>query len=202
MSLGLTEKKRIAMLDELSHWHKKRKSFNLLQGVVLCGSLEFWTNTSLWVRFIYLQLRSSVNQCLTNCSKITKNKNDIKKLITEVANTKGLKNHDLKETFLQSKIAKDTYKCQHKAFINKTMKSELSTMINILSNPDKYNLETPIAHIVKREPDFVTFGDACLEAGGGFSENLFWWHVEWPDEIKALTLKNLRVTRNVIYQKN
>ena len=54
------------------------------------------------------------------------------------------------------------------------MKSELSTMINILSNPDKYNLETPIAHVVKREPDFVTFGDACLEAGGGFSENLFW----------------------------
>ena len=195
MSLGLTEKKRIAMLDELSHWHKKRKSFNLLQGVVLCGSLEFWANTSLWVRFIYLQLRSSVNQCLSNSSKITKNKSDIKKLITEVANTKGLKNHDLKEKFLQSKIAKDTYKCQHKAFINKTMKSELRTMINILSNPDKYNLETPIAHIVKREPDFVTFGDACLEAGGGFSENLFWWHVEWPDEIKALTLKNLRVTR-------
>ena len=110
MSVSLTDKIRNSMLDELSHWHKKRKSFNLLQGVILCGSLEFWANTSSWVRFIYLQLRSSVNQCLTNCSNITKNKKDIKELMTQVANTKGLHNHELKKTFLESKIAKETYK--------------------------------------------------------------------------------------------
>ena len=39
MCVSLTNKKRKSMLDELSHWHKKRKSFNLLQGVILCGSL-------------------------------------------------------------------------------------------------------------------------------------------------------------------
>ena len=41
MSLSLTDKKRLAMLDELSHWYSKRKSFTLLQGVTLCGSIEF-----------------------------------------------------------------------------------------------------------------------------------------------------------------
>ena len=41
----------------------------------------------------------------------------------------------------------------------------------------QYNLETPIAHIVPRDPAFVTYGDACLEAAGGFYEDLkFWWH--------------------------
>ena len=69
------------------------------------------------------------------------------------------------------------------------MKYELDLMIKILSNPKKYNLETPIAHVVKRDPDFTTYGDDCLEAGGEFADQLFWWHVEWPDEIKALTLK-------------
>ena len=75
------------------------------------------------------------------------------------------------------------------------MRTELIIIKSILSNPKKYNLETPIAHIIQREPDFIPYGDACLEAGGGYSENLFWWHVEWPDEFKTLTIKNLTVTR-------
>ena len=195
MSLSLTDTKRVSMLEELSHWHKKRKSFTLLQGVILCGSLEFWANTSSWVRFLYHQLRSSVNKCLLNCMQITKNKRDIKKTMTELANTKDLENHDLKEKFLLKKVAKDTYKCQHKAYIDKSMGDELKMMINILSHPKEFSLETPIAHIINRDPDFTTYGDACLEAGGGYSENLFWWHTEWPNKIKALTIKNLTITR-------
>ena len=195
MSIALTEKKRLSMLDELSHWHKQQKSFTLLQGVILCGSLEFWANTSPWIRFIYHQLRSSVNKCLTNCSKITKNKEEIKLLISNMANSKDEANYIMKDKILQKTIAKETYKCQHKTYIDKEMRTELIIMKNILSNPKKYNLETPIAHIIHREPDFISYGDACLEAGGGYSENLFWWHVEWPDEIKALTIKNLTVTR-------
>ena len=195
MMINLTEKKRIAMLDELSHWHKDRKSFTLLQGVILCGSLEFWAITSPWVRFIYHQLRSCVNKCLFNCSSITKNKSDIKKLITEVANSKDTEYHVLKEKMMIKTIAKETYKCRHKAYIDKSMRSELSIMKNILANPKMYNLGTPISHLIGRDPDFVTYGDACLEAGGGYSENLFWWHIEWPQEIKSLTLKNITVTR-------
>ena len=73
------------------------------------------------------------------------------------------------------------------------MKDELSMMINILSKSKEYILETTIAHIVKRDPDFITYGGACPESGGGYSKNLFWWHAEWHDKTKALTLKNLRV---------
>ena len=119
--------------------------------------------------------------------------------MTEVVNTKGLENHEIKERFLQSKIAKETYKCQHKGFF--VMKSELQMMITILSNLKKYNLETPIAHVVKRYPDFTTFGDACLEVGGSFSEKLFWWHTEYPEKVKALTLNNIRVIRKHLLSK-
>ena len=198
MSIRLTEKKRLSMLDELSHWHKQRKSFTLLQGVILCGSLEFWANTSPWVRLLYHQLRSSVNECLLNCSSISKNKHEIKQLISELANTKDLNDYSLKDKMLQKLVAKETYKCQHKTYINKSMRSELDIMANILAHPKHYKLETPIAHIIPREPDFVSYGDACLEAGGGYSENLFWWHVEWPNEIKSLTIKNLMITKKCL----
>ena len=195
MTVGLTEKKRFFMLNELSHWHTQRKSFTLMQGVILCGSLEFWANTSPWIRFLYHQLRSSVNKCLTNCLQITKNKEEIKKLISNVANTTNLHEHQLQDKMLQKTIAKETYKCQHKTYIDKAMRTELNIMKQILSTPKMYNLQTPIAHIIKRDPDFTSYGDACLEAGGGYSENLFWWHIEWPNQIKSLTIKNLTVTR-------
>ena len=74
MSIALTDDKRLAMVAELSHWHKKRRGFTLMQGVTLCGNLEFWANTSPWARFLYLSLCTAVNQCMFNCSKITKNK--------------------------------------------------------------------------------------------------------------------------------
>ena len=79
----------------------------------------------------------------------------------------------MKEKFLQSKIARETYRCQSKAFIDKSMRTELNTMIMILSNPDKYGLKIPIAHVVNRESDFISHGDACLEAGGDYSQGLF-----------------------------
>ena len=113
MTIGLTEKKRLSMLQELAHWHVKRRSFTLLQGVVLCGSLEFWALTSPWIRFIYHQLRFSVNKCLANCSLITKSKAEIKKLISDLATAKDSKHHELKEKFLIKTIAKETYKCEH-----------------------------------------------------------------------------------------
>ena len=78
MNISLTEKKRLAMLDELSHWYKKRKSFNLLQGVTLCGWIEFWANISPCVRFLYLNLRSAVNRCITSSLKLTHEKQKIK----------------------------------------------------------------------------------------------------------------------------
>ena len=66
--------------------------------------------------------------------------------------------------------------------------------------PKKYNLETPFAHVIKGDPDFTIFDDASLEAGGVFSVNLFWWHGEWPDIIKALPLKISNLQENIFYQ--
>ena len=195
MTIGLAETRRVTMLNELSHWHKHRKSFTLLQGVTLCGTLEFWANTSPWIRFIYTHLRSSVNKCLHSSVDITKNKKAIKQLISKVAHSKHTEDHEGMQRYIQSKLAKETYKCKHKAFIDKPMRSDLQLLTEVLKNPDIYKLETPISHIIEREPDFITYGDACLSAAGGFSENNFWWHLEWPEDIKQLTIKHLLVAR-------
>ena len=195
MTLSLTDKRRKDMLDELSHWHKKRKSFTLLQGVTLCGTLEFWASTSPWVRFLYLNLRSAVNRCITFCTKISKNKKLVKGMITELSKSKNTEQFQIRERYVQSKIAKEIFKCREMVHINKPMRIELKYIKDVLSNPKRFNLKTHIAHMIDREPEYIAYGDASLEAAGGFSEGNFWWHMEWPEEIKALTLKNLTVTR-------
>ena len=75
------------------------------------------------------------------------------------------------------------------------MRKELKYIKDVLSNPSQYNLNTPIAHMIDREAEYIAYGNASLEVAGGFFEGNFWWHVEWLEEIKALTLKNLMVTR-------
>ena len=81
-----------------------------------------------------------------------------------MANTKVTNGYEHKSKFIQCKIAKEIYDYQHKARINKSMKSKLKIMQDILSHPRKLNFETQTAHLFVREPDVITYGNACLEA--------------------------------------
>ena len=57
--------------------------------------------------------------------------------------------------------------------------------------------EEPIAFLIKRMPYASTFGDACLDAGGGYSIELkFWWHLEFPEAVVRRTLKHLPNNRD------
>ena len=134
-------------------------------------------------------MRSAVNKCIISSLSITNENKKIKHLISELASKTDLTSHNLRERFVQSKIGKEMYKCRGKPFITKNMRAELKLIHKVLSTPKKYSLETPIAHIIHRELDFTLYGDAFLEAGGAFVQNVFWWHTEWLKEIKALTPK-------------
>ena len=49
--------------------------------------------------------------------------------------------------------------------------------------------ETPIAHMIPREPTASLFGDSSLTGCGGYSLELkFWWHIDFPIRIVKRTL--------------
>ena len=133
MSVGITDIRRQAMVTELTNWHKKHKSFTLLQGITLDGNFELWTSTRPWARFLYLALRSLVNDCLYVCSKITKNKSDIKIMIETGAQCND--SSDLQARFLQRNIAKGKYSCTAVTYVNTLLRSELNMIKEILSHP-------------------------------------------------------------------
>ena len=43
--------------------------------------------------------------------------------------------------------------------------------------------------VIPRLPTATDFGDSCLEGAGGYSIKLgFWWHIDFPEEVKQWTL--------------
>ena len=104
---------------------------------------------------------------LNKAAGITKDRKVIKLMISEMS--KSTSSQDLRYRFFQRTIAKEIYKCEAQAFIDTAMRSEIKIIKETLADPAKYNLSTLIAHVVSREPDFVTYGDSCLEAAGSFS---------------------------------
>ena len=52
--------------------------------------------------------------------------------------------------------------------------------------------ETPISFLIERTPFASSYGDACLDAAGGYSIDLkFWWHIKFPKEVVLRTLRYL-----------
>ena len=73
--------------------------------------------------------------------------------------------------------------------INTTMRAEIKFFREQL-HPDSGTLwSTPLALIIPRDPFATAFGDACLHGAGGYSLSLsFWWHLDFPEEVKQRTL--------------
>ena len=73
-----------------------------------------------------------------------------------------------------------------------SMREELDFFEKFLKPDSGVPWESPIAHLIERTPFASSFGDACLDAAGGYSIDLkFWWHVKFPREVVLRTLKHL-----------
>jgi len=82
----------------------------------------------------------------------------------------------------------------HKAIyqINETMREELNLFAQALSASPNIKFSTSIAFIIPRTPSASIFGDSSLLACGGYSITLkFWWHLDFPVEIKSRTLLHI-----------
>ena len=103
MRFGITKPKRLAMIQELVHWHDYRKTNTLLQGIILCSNFEDWVGTSPWGQFLFLSLRDSVTTVLNKTTDITKDSEVIKLMISEMSQSTSPQ--DFRYRFLQRTIA-------------------------------------------------------------------------------------------------
>ena len=69
--------------------------------------------------------------------------------------------------------------------MNTDMRKELKLLHSIFMDKITYLMNTPIVHLIDRNPGYTIFVDTYLEACGDFSRHpQFWWYFEFPQEIK------------------
>ena len=82
--------------------------------------------------------------------------------------------------------------CKQQYNIISSMREEIEFFKRALRPDSGVTWECPIAFLIKRMPFATTYGDACLDAGGGYSLKLkFWWHIQFPNEVVRRTLKHV-----------
>ena len=196
MIISFPEDKLLKMTNILHKWHTKRKSYTIRQAAELAGNLEFFASTAIWIRFLTYSIKNSILLALrANNIKISSSKS----MRTWIRDT-HLSDPDLisvtRKHFAFSKIMKAVWNTKTKFFITTPLRNELRYLHHIFSSK-KYKIQSPISHVIPRDPDYIAYGDACLDGAGGFSTKLkFWWFIPWPDEIKNRNIKNFQTKYN------
>ena len=92
-------------------------------------------------------------------------------------------------SFALKKSAKMIHHAKFKFRLNRSMRQEIEFFREQLRPESDILWETPIAHLIPRTPSATSFGDSSLEGAGGYSVDLgFWWHIDFPHEVKQRTL--------------
>jgi len=190
MMITFPSDKLLKMTNILHKWHSKRKSYTIRQAAELAGNLEFFASTAIWIRFLTYSIKNSILIALrANTTTISSTKSMRTWLqdttLPDLNNTSTVRKY-----FAFSKIMKAVWNTKTKFFITIPLRNELKYLHKIFSSPI-YKIQSPIAHVIPRDPDYIAYGDACLDGAGGFSTKLkFWWFIPWPDAIKNRNIKN------------
>ena len=179
-------------------WRKNvRKRFFALEASKMVGKIARLAEGAPWVRYLVSHLYTSIAFALSQNKLFLESSSREFQLLAKKIKSNDFKfessrDHGRVVRFALKKAAKMVHHCSREYNIVPSMREELDFLEQSLQPNSGVIWEAPIAFLIKRMPSASTWGDACLEAGGGYSLNLkFWYHVQFPDEIIRRTLKHL-----------
>lgn len=186
-----------------TNWPNSKKRFSALEASKMAGKLARLTEGAPWSRYLLSQLYSSIAFALAqNKLMLSKSSPEFKRLAKTISSgnfspsNKDNKEHQSTVRFALKKAARMVHHSSAEYNIIPSMKDELDFFKKILEPSSSVVWEAPIAYLIKKTPFATAFGDACLDAAGGFSVELkFWWHLQFPETVVRRTLKYLKDNR-------
>lgn len=182
--------KKIAILKEDVRIWTKRQKYTLPELNSLLGRIEDLSQHVIWTRVLFMNIRQGITKARARSeAKVRANPHNSELLQWERSKSASLEAKQ-KRNFAQKHIQKRIWQSKQEHFFNTQTKKDIKLLYQFLQQPAS-RWEVPIAHVVDRDPEFESFGDASLDSGGGFSTTLrFWWYWEWPEKVQKQTLKH------------
>ena len=181
----------ITLLD--TTWGEHRRRFKVKEAEELTGKLLHIALTAPWLKFLLGQVYQSLacalklneEQAVRTCRSFQDALKQLRRLPQDEA-------HETQRSFYQASMSRHVHNRPDAHNINKTLRKELRLIRRVLKD-DNISKNTPISHLIPREPVAVAYGDSSLDAAGGFCPDLgFWWYIEWPSSIKRRTLRHVK----------
>ena len=188
--VGMTREYLDQVLEILNRdWPAGFTSFKLKDIITLAGKLARLGEAAPWVFHLMTHIYSSIAYALRKNEKFLLGED--RTFISLIKKIKALRKPsvDLPTTetnvehmnFYLSKAAKRKFKSSEAYKSNQTLNEEIELLRSWLDPSSDIMWETPIHHIIEREPFAEAAADACLIGAGGFSLILrVWWHYTWP----------------------
>ena len=196
LSVGIPRKYLDETLRLLSStWHKHRKRFKAIEASKMVGKLARLAEGAPWVCFLVSHLYRSIAHALAQNKHILEKSSHEFQELTKVFTDKNPKPTDEEHKIIRFALKKAARMVHHIPMeynIVPSMREEINFFAEYLKPESGVTWETPIAFLIERTPFASSYGDACLDAAGGYSIDLkFWWHVKFPAEVVLRTLKHL-----------
>ena len=197
LTVAITEGYTVALHDLLTKtWHKGRKMFSIKELAELLGKCARLGVACNWVYHLLTHLYKSAAFALRSNTDFLNEKSP--RFKSYMKRIKELKNTDRWQesardvahiNFATRKAAKLVHGSDNKYPIGKDMRAEIDFLTEATSQGAEVSFETPIAHMIKRDPSAVAWSDACLVGAGGYSVDLaFIWYLTWSGQIYKRTI--------------
>ena len=174
-------------------WHVGRNRFRANEAAKLVGKIGRLREGAPWIRYLVSHLYASIAFALAQNQTFLKSTSVEFQRQIKMTKCAGFKNMEPFVRFAIKKAAKLVHHCPVEYNIVESMREEIEFFARYLKPDSGVKWEAPIAHLIDRTPFASTFGDACLESGGGYSIKLkLWYFVSFPKDVVLRTLKHLK----------
>ena len=175
-------------------WHKSRRAVSIDEIESISGKFGHISNIGRVYRFLIAQIYSSITYIL-DCNKrfLQQTDSTFRAAIVDAKKTPDSATARQQISYATMVAAKGPHKVTRLKYrICPSLRLEIDLIATLLRE-EISSVSTPIAHLVEREPTFVSYGDASLINGGGWSIDLrFWWCIVWPDAISTRTVRCIK----------